>query len=408
MLASHSVPKSRFDFARRTRVAVLGSTGSIGTAALELIEAHSERFELVGIAAGSNAQTLSEQAGRYRPRRIALASAPPSDSLQLLHQQAAAIKADLEFGVTAVDQLASEPGVDLVIAAISGSAGLSSTFAALESGKIVALANKESLVCAGELAAKILEQGRAVLLPVDSEHSAIFQALQGERPADISRILLTASGGPFLDLPLAEFASITPERALKHPRWKMGPKVTIDSATMMNKALEVIEAFWLFGVTPLCIDVLVHPQSIVHSLVEFKDGSQIAQLSNPDMHGPIGFALSYPFGRLNRAMSRLNLLEVGQLQFRPLDDAKFPYVGMARSVLKAGGSMPMVFNAANEVAVERFLKGSLGFDRIRSIIEESLGHFSGLCYTSLRELIAQERQVREFAAALSAGSRREL
>jgi len=354
---------------RPTNVAVLGSTGSIGRSTIEVIAASGGALRAVALAARSNCELLMEQAGRVRPRLVAVADAE------------AAAKADWSSlppeverlaGAEALERIVAEADVDVVVAAIVGSAGLRSTWAALAAGKTVALANKETLVMAGPLVTRLAAETGATLLPVDSEHSAIYQALQAGRPEEVRRVVLTASGGPFLRHTPEQLACVTVEDALRHPTWNMGPKTTVDSATMMNKALEIIEARWLFNLAPQQIEVVVHPQSIVHSLVEFVDGSVIAQLSPPDMKLPIQYAL-YRGERRAGPAPRLDLTRMLQLNLEPPDEERFPALGLGREAAAAGGTAGAVLNAANEAAVGQFLAGKLPFTQIvpvcRAVVE---------------------------------------
>jgi len=276
-------------------------------------------------------------------------------------------------GMEGLMAVATHPEAEIVLCALAGSIGLLPTLAAVRARKNLAIANKEPLVMAGEILLREIQENRVHILPVDSEHSAIFQALAGHRQADIHRLILTASGGPFLNTPLKELAEVTPQQALNHPQWRMGKKVTIDSASLMNKGLEVIEARWLFGVPASQIEVLIHPQSIVHSMVEYIDGSVVAQMSVPDMRGPIAYALAYP-ERLSLQLPALNLFEIGKLTFHPVDGERFPALGLAYRALQQGGTMPAVLNAANEVAVEAFLRGRLGFLQISRLIAKTMDH----------------------------------
>jgi 1-deoxy-D-xylulose-5-phosphate reductoisomerase len=354
------------------RVVVLGATGSIGRSALDVI-AHDagRRLRLHGIAARSSDGLLLEQARRFRPRVVALADI---EAAARLERPLAELDTRLIAGPEAVERLAADPEADVVVSAIVGAAGLRGTWAALEAGKTVALANKETLVLAGPLVVELAGRTGARLLPVDSEHSAIFQAMQSGAPSSVRRVVLTSSGGPFRGRRRAELADVTPEQALKHPTWSMGPKITIDSATLMNKALEVIEARWLFDLRPEQIDVVIHPESIIHSLVEFVDGSVIAQLSPPDMRLPIQYALHYP-ERVDGPAPRLDLGRALALHFEPPDPEAFPALGLAAEVLRAGGTAGAALNAANEAAVARFLDGSLRFPDIARACRAALqGH----------------------------------
>ncbi|MGI6523851.1 MAG: 1-deoxy-D-xylulose-5-phosphate reductoisomerase [Bdellovibrionota bacterium] len=376
----------------KTRLCILGSTGSIGQSALQIVRDNRDRFEVVALAAGSNVEELKKQILEFHPKVAALHDEKAFLKLEKVLPTSACN--ELSCGAKSIAEITTRQDVDVVLAAIVGFAGLRSVVAALSADKIVALANKESLVCGGAIIKKLLAEGHGKIIPVDSEHSAIFQALQGQSPDGLKSLILTASGGPFFKTPIEEFSTITVEQALKHPRWKMGPKVTIDSATMMNKALEVIEAYWLFGVSEEQISVLVHPQSIVHSLVEFVDGSQLAQLSHPDMKGPIAYALRYP-ERMPQVMLPLDLAKIGKLDFFPLDDKKFPAVKLAKEAIKKGGAATAVFNIANEVAVKSFLNEKVGFDKIVPFVEDALNNFGDKTYSSLEELEMIDREVRK-------------
>jgi 1-deoxy-D-xylulose-5-phosphate reductoisomerase len=332
------------------RVAILGSTGSVGVQALDVASRFPDHFEVVGLAAGRNVARLAEQVRRFRPKVVSLADEGAARELRALVPAGTEVLAG-ESGAVAV---ASHPDVHLVLAAISGGAGLRSTAAAVEAGKTIGLANKESLVLAGELVmARAAAKGVAIL-PVDSEHSAIHQSLVGHNRGEVRRLILTASGGPLRQVPAAELASITPERALKHPNWSMGDKITIDSATLMNKGLEVVEARWLFGVEPRRIDIVVHPESIVHSMVEYIDGSIVAQLGISDMRGPISYAMGHP-ERLPLDLAPLDLGRLGKLTFEPPDAARFPAFTLAYRALEMGGTAPAVLSGADEAAVAAFL-----------------------------------------------------
>ncbi len=351
------------------RVAVLGSTGSIGTNCLEVIGSLPERLSLHGVAARSSWKLLGEQSERFAPRFAVL------EDIRLKGQipgGAFSPRTELLFGPDGVARIASDPEVDVVVSSIVGAAGLEGTWAALEAGKRVCLANKETLVVAGPLVMDLAQRRGAQVLPVDSEHSAVFQALQSGRSQEVRRIVLTASGGPFRGWTSSQLDTVTPEMALKHPNWVMGPKITIDSATLMNKALEVIEARWLFGLRADQIEVVVHPQSIVHSFVEFVDGSIMAQLSPPDMKLPIQYALTWP-ERLDGPAPRLDWQTAFHLDFLPPDLDTFPALGLGFEVARRGGTCGAVLNAANERAVELFLKGQLKFRDIpracRAVLE---------------------------------------
>lgn len=367
----------------RRRIAIIGSTESIGTSAIEVIRQHGDRFEVVVLAAGGNRTLLSQQADELKPRYLFLQQ---TEQRRALREQFAG-KCTVFDSSDELHAVLNREQVDLVLAAVVGFDGLGSVVAALNGGCSVALANKESLVSAGELISRLVSEHRAPLVPVDSEHSAIFQALQGERHQDISELVLTASGGPFFGYTRAQLASITPEQALKHPTWRMGAKITVDSATMVNKSLELAEARWLFDVAPEKISVLVHRQSIVHSLVNFQDGSSIAQLGVPDMKVAIAYALNYPHGRLSAIAPTLDLARIGKLDFFPLDDDTFRAPQLMRNCLKQGGVAPAVFTIANDIAVARFLKGELSFEGIVAMIEAALERHGAGGYDSLSDLL---------------------
>ena len=347
-----------------TRIALLGSTGSIGKSALAVVDAHPERLQVVALAAGRNADALARQAAQYRPQLVSLGHGGV-EALRSLGIDEHVTR--LSEGPEGLVDVATHPDVDVVLCASSGTAALEAVLAAIAAGKRIALANKEVLVMAGELVTAAARKHGADLLPVDSEHNAIHQCLHARDRAEITRLILTASGGAFRDWPQSALETARPEDALKHPTWQMGRKITIDSATLMNKGLEVIEAHWLFGVPPDRIDVLVHPQSIVHSLVELCDGSTIAQLGVTDMRLPIQYAFSYP-ARWGAPLPRLDLAATASLTFAAPDRSRFPCLGLAYAALEAGGTMPVVLNAANEAAVHAFLEGRLPFPGIARVI----------------------------------------
>jgi len=358
---------------KRKNIALLGSTGSIGTSALDVIARHADRFNVCAIAAAASIDTMLAQIKAFAPALACLAD--PAAAEELRRRLPAGSRTEIVAGEQGLLRAATMPEADVVLAAIAGSAGLQPTFAALCSGKDVALANKESLVMAGELMMAQARRSGCRIIPVDSEHSAVFQVLNGEDPAHISSIILTASGGPFLNTSLEELQRVTPAQALRHPRWSMGSKVTIDSASLMNKGLEVIEARWLFGIEPDRIRVVVHPQSIVHSMVAFVDGTVLAQLSQPDMRGPIAYAFSFP-ERLSSIMQPLDLIALGELSFVAPDTRRFPSLNLAFRALRQGPLMPAVMNAANEIAVENFLAGKLAFQAMPVLIEKVMDAFS--------------------------------
>ena len=350
------------------RIAILGSTGSIGRSALAVVDAHPARLRVAALAAGDNASLLAEQIERYRPGVAAIATAAGLDRLRAALGSSTTAVASGPEGLV---EVATHPDVDIVICASAGTAGLEAVLAAIEAGKTIALANKEVLVMAGALVTGAARRRGVAILPVDSEHNAIHQCLHGRNPADVRRLVLTASGGPFRELTQGDLERVRPEAALQHPTWQMGRKITIDSATLMNKGLEVIEAHWLFGVDADRIDVLIHPQSIVHSMVELTDGSVIAQLGVTDMRLPIQYACSYP-DRWETQLPTLDLARAGRLEFHEPAHDRFPCLALAYRALRAGGTVPVVLNAANEVAVEAFLDGKLGFTAIPRVIQKTM------------------------------------
>jgi 1-deoxy-D-xylulose-5-phosphate reductoisomerase len=381
----------------RRRVAIVGSTGSIGTSAVEIAARAPDEFEVAALVAGSRAAELADQVLSLNPRKAIIVD---QRSLPMLRAKLGASQTASGAGEEEVLEVVSDRSIDLVVAAAVGSRGIGPILAALEAGKTVALANKESLVAAGALVQRAIHRGGGELLPVDSEHSAVFQLIQGEGRSSIRSIVLTASGGPFLELPIEQWAEVTPEQAVRHPRWSMGRKISVDSATMMNKALEVIEAHWLFGLEPQQIEVVVHPQSVVHALVRTTDGALTAHLSNPDMKGPISFAMRYPYGRIEGAVAPLDLTAMGSLEFRQLDGAKFRGPKLALECIRAGGASSAILNAANEWAVERFLGKKLRLSEIYPAIEDALARFAGLpSITELAGLAALEGDVRAYLAS---------
>jgi len=372
------------------RIAVLGSTGSIGTSCLEVIAAHRSEMSLVGITAHNSWELLGQQATTFAPRYAVLCDSSLKGEIDT---SVFGDRTELLFGDEGIQRLVTDEEVDVVVTGIVGAAGLRGTWAALESGKRVAVANKETLVVAGPLVMELARSCQAEVIPVDSEHSAIFQALHAGRSQEIRRVVLTSSGGPFRGATADQLAEVTPEQALAHPTWQMGPKITVDSATMMNKALEVIEARWLFGLEVDQIEVAVHPQSIVHSMVEFVDGSVIAQLSPPDMKLPIQYALTYP----DRAPSPTGSLDFNtpfSLDFEPPDLDAFPALGLGFEVARQGGTAGAVLNAANEAAVERFLDGRLGFDDIPRLCQDILDNHDFDPSPQLDDLLQQDRRAR--------------
>jgi 1-deoxy-D-xylulose-5-phosphate reductoisomerase len=379
-----------------TRIAILGSTGSIGRSAVDVVEAHPARLRVTGLAAGRNASALVAQACRLAPRAISMATeAALADVRGELSRAGVATVDAWGHGTHGLVDVATRADVDVVLCASSGTAALEAVLAAIEAGKTIALANKEVLVMAGDLVTRAARENGVAILPVDSEHNAIHQCLHRRESAEVRRLILTASGGPFRGFTAEALARVTPEAALSHPTWKMGRKITIDSATLMNKGLEVIEAHWLFGVEPGQIDVVIHPQSVVHSLVELRDGSVIAQLGVTDMRLPIQYAFSYP-ERWEAPLPGLDLAACRTLEFFEPDHARFPCLGLAYSALKAGRSFPIVLNAANEVAVAAFLEGRLPFGDIPGLIERALAAHDRLGTSAPRD-VADIRQVDRWA-----------
>jgi 1-deoxy-D-xylulose-5-phosphate reductoisomerase len=381
------------------RIAILGSTGSIGTSALLVADSHPDRVRVVALAAGRRVQELAAQVARYKPSIAAIADETDRPGLAAA---AAAAGARLVSGADGLVAVATHPDVDIVLCASSGTSALEAVLAAIDAGKTIALANKEVLVMAGALVTERARARGVSLLPVDSEHNAIHQCLHGRGADEIRRLILTASGGPFRTWPDAKLYDVKPEDALRHPTWRMGPKITIDSATLMNKGLEVIEARWLFDVPADRIEVVVHPQSIVHSMVELTDGSTIAQLGVTDMRLPIQYAFSYP-DRWPSSLAALDFTRVGALDFMAPDLDRFPCLRLAYEALRAGGTMAVVLNAANEVAVEAFLDNRLPFPAIARVIEDTLTAHDVQDGRTLGEVRAADRWARERARTLTDG-----
>ncbi len=379
------------------RIAILGSTGSIGRSALSVVQAHPDRLEVVGLAAGGNVALFVEQVQQVRPRVVAMASA---HALNAVRQAGGPWRPEVQaHGTDGLLAVATHPDVETVLCASSGTAALEAVLAAIEAGKTIALANKEVLVMAGPLMSEAARRRGVDILPVDSEHNAIHQCLRGRPPSEVKRLILTASGGPFRGQSAAALQTVNATDALRHPTWKMGRKITIDSATLMNKGLEVIEAHWLFGVPPDRIDVVIHPQSVVHSMVELVDGSVLAQLGVTDMRLPIQYAFSYP-DRWPSNLPPLDLTRCG-LEFHPPDHASFPCLGLAYRALQAGGGLPVVLNAANEVAVEAFLAGRLAFNAIPVLIERAMAAHQPVPEASLGEVRRLDRRARAYSQELS-------
>ena len=374
------------------RLSILGSTGSIGVSTLELVDAHRDKFSVEALTAGSNLDLLARQIEAFSPRLVAVLNDRLADELKGMLPPAN--RPEIMAGVEGMIAAATVAEADMVVAAIVGAAGLVPTAAAIKAGKEIALANKETLVTAGHLIMQAAADAGVKLYPVDSEHSAVFQSIEGHRSEDIEKIILTASGGPFLNTPLAKLSEVTVGDALNHPNWSMGRKITIDSATMMNKGLEVIEARWLFDVPPAKIGVNIHPQSIIHSMVEYIDGCVIAQLGTPDMKGPIAYALSYP-ERVATGVKPLDLTALSGLTFYKPDLEKFRCLQLAYDAMEAGESMPAVMNAANEIAVEAFLGGRIPFLAIAELIERTMTAHQSHRLGSFDEVLAVDRWSRE-------------
>lgn len=385
------------------RLAVLGSTGSIGVSTLEIVADNPENFQIVALTAGRNLELLVEQVNTFRPAVVAVRTEADASALR---QTLGTTAPEVLHGTAGLVVCATAGDVDMVVSAIVGAAGLEPTLAAIHAGKDVALANKETLVAAGPVVMAAVQEKDCSLFPVDSEHSAIFQSLEGHRMHDVKRLILTASGGPFRTASMDELAQVAPADALIHPNWSMGRKITIDSATMMNKGLEVIEARWLFDLPAEQIDVHIHPESIVHSMVEYVDGAVIAQLGLPDMKTPIAYALSYP-ERLPLDLPPLDLCRLGQLNFHEPDLERFRCLDLAYQTLRAGGTAPAVLNAANEIAVEAFLDGKLGFLVIADLIEEVLSRHEIHPLTDLEQVLEADAWSRDMAAQLVASQERE-
>src|SRR5450631_2463165 len=383
------------------RIAILGSTGSIGRSTLSVVESYPDRFQVATLAAGNNAELAFEQAVRWKPRVMSLADEAAALALQARLRQAGLGEIEVVHGAAGTVRVATHPEVDFVVSAIVGVSGLEATYEAVKAGKSVGLANKECLVVAGELiTAEARRQGKP-LLPIDSEHNAVHQCLRGGRMDEVERIWLTASGGPFLNTPQSEFASITVEQALNHPTWKMGRRITIDSATLMNKGFEVIEACRLFHMPPAKVEVIVHPQSTIHSMVEFVDGSILAQFSVTDMRLPILYALTYP-ERIQSDM-RFAVSDLRHLDFSPPDLKKFPCLRLAYEAAEAGCAKTVALNAADEVAVAAFLAGSIGFNDIPRIIEDVLAETSSGTMESIGRVLEADAEARRLAQQRVAG-----
>ena len=380
------------------RVTILGSTGSVGTQTIDLIERHPGAYEVEALTANMNVDLLVEQTRRLNPRLAVVADV---SKYRALKEALSGTSIAAAAGPEAVVEAASRPA-DWVMAAIVGAAGLDSTLAAVRRGAVIGLANKETLVCAGDLVMREVAKWGATLLPVDSEHSAIFQVFDFDQKDKVEKIILTASGGPFLGHDRASLARVSPREAVAHPNWDMGAKISVDSATMMNKGLELIEAHHLFAMPPEKLDILVHPQSIIHSMVSYVDGSVLAQLGTPDMRTPIAYALGWP-RRMSAPSARLDLARIGRLTFESPDFERFPALRLAREALRSGGAAPTILNAANEVAVHGFLRGRIGFLDITRVVEDTLDRTPSAPFVSLADIRQFDRVAREIAGELVAG-----
>ena len=378
----------------KKRIAILGSTGSIGTQALQVIEEHSDLYEAYVLTANNRVELLAEQARRFLPEAVVIAN---EDKYAELRDALADLPVKVYAGADAICQIVREKPVDVVLTAMVGFAGLKPTISAVEAGKAIALANKETLVVAGDLVNRLAHKYHADIIPVDSEHSAIFQCLAGE-VSPIEKIILTASGGPFRTYSMEQLATVTKAQALKHPSWSMGAKITIDSASMMNKGFEVIEAKWLFGVSPEQIQVVVHPQSVVHSAVQFADGAVKAQLGVPDMRLPIQYAFSYPL-RLDSSFDRLDLCQVGSLTFEAPDLRRFRNLALAREALARGGHMPCILNAANEVVNRAFLEDRLGFLQMSDVMADTMQKAHYVAEPTYEDYLQTDAEARRIAAS---------
>jgi 1-deoxy-D-xylulose-5-phosphate reductoisomerase len=381
-------------------VTILGATGTIGKQTLDVISRHPFKFQVFALTANSKAEELHAQCLQFSPRYAVLLDELAADRLRT-SLDAAGCDTEVLCGLSALEFVSAHADVDVVMAAIVGAAGLKPSMAAAKAGKRILLANKETLVMSGNLFMQAVEQGAATLLPIDSEHNAIFQVMPQQRTkhlheGGIRRILLTASGGPFRNFALSDLAQVTPQQALNHPNWVMGPKITIDSATLMNKGLEVIEAHWLFNAAPEQIEVVVHPQSIIHSMVEYIDGSVLAQLGNPDMRTPIAYALGYP-ERLESGVNSLDFFKIGKFEFEAPDTLKFPCLRLAFESLKIGGTAPAVLNAANEIAVDAFLRHKISFRDIPAMIESVLVQSTIRTADTLEIVIEADQHARQLA-----------
>jgi 1-deoxy-D-xylulose-5-phosphate reductoisomerase len=389
------------------RIAILGSTGSIGRQCLDVVSRHPDRFRVVGLAAGSSLEKLAEQVRAFAPEIVSVSDEARARELKARLGSRNGRGPDIQTGAAGLEAVATHPDADILVSAAVGVVGLPATYSAVRMGKCVALANKEVLVAAGEVVMAAARKAGVELLPVDSEHNAIHQCLRAGGPKEVRRLVLTASGGPFRKTPLARLARVTPKQALAHPNWRMGPRITVDSATLMNKGFEVIEAYWLFGMPLDRIDVVIHPQSIIHSMVEYVDGSVLAQLGPPDMRLPIQYALTYP-ERVASAGFSLDWPSIKRLEFAQPSLRKFPCLGLAREAIRRGGAAPCALNAADETAVAAFLAGRISFPEIARIVERVLEKAPTAPMTSIGEVLAADGDARRMAEGFVAaeGARR--
>ena len=377
---------------KKRSIAILGSTGSIGTQALEVIAANEDSFEVYALTANEQVDLLISQARRFLPEVVVIAN---ESKYKILKEALTDLPIKVWAGADAIQQVVQSEPIDIVLTAMVGYAGLQPTIAAIRAGKTIALANKETLVVGGELIMSLAEKHRAPIIPVDSEHSAIFQCLVGEWQNPVEKVLLTASGGPFRTMSMEELALVGKDQALRHPNWTMGAKVTIDSASMMNKGFEMIEAKWLFGLEPEQVEVVVHPQSIIHSMVQFEDGAVMAQLGLPDMKLPIAYALSYP-KRMKSSMPRLDFKQYPSLTFEEPDTNKFRNLAFAYDSIRKGGNMPCILNAANEVVVAAFLKDEIGFLQMSDRIEQAMTSIPFIAHPTYDDLVETNKETRDF------------
>jgi 1-deoxy-D-xylulose-5-phosphate reductoisomerase len=409
--AQNKVNASNNTSAETKRISIFGSTGSIGRSTLDIVRKFPEQFQIFCLVANSDYATLAQQIIEFKPKFAVIVDEDKYNSLKQILSKDSTTNCEILSGYQAAVDLASQPGQDLHVAAVVGIAGLQLVLSAANAGIPIALANKESLVAGGKLVQEAIVSGKNVsgkngsgknsyILPVDSEHSAIFQLLENRSSRDIESLTLTASGGPFFTYTLDQLKGVTPELAINHPRWKMGPKISVDSATMFNKALELIEAAWLFSMPENKINILIHPQSIVHSMIELKDSTCLAHMSVTDMKGPIAYAMFYPYGRAEAVMQSLNLSSIVKLEFFELDQQRFPAVSLARQAINAGGATTAVLNAANEAAVGLFLSGKLDFLKIPLHVSKALEHFGVVNYSSLEELLEIDSRTRIFVSNL--------